>query len=32
VPDQLAPVHRVWRVVHCVTTTVACMNGWIEQT
>ena len=32
VPDQLAPVHRVRLVGHCVTTTVACMYGWIEQT
>ena len=32
VPDELAAAHRVRGVGHCVTTTVACMNGWIEQT
>ena len=32
VPNQLTSVHRVRLVRHRVTTTVACMNGWIEQT
>jgi hypothetical protein len=31
--DQLASGHAVWFSVaaHLVTTTVPCMNGWIEQ-